>query len=120
MMVSTGEPLAVWGLILAIGIGIFALRLSFVHLYAGQNELSPRLERALKFVPVAILAAIVVPDVVVIQGPVESVESLLDVFVTPRTLAAGVAFLVARRTGNMLVTVVIGMGTLWGLQFLFS
>jgi branched-subunit amino acid transport protein len=68
------------------------------------------LQRALRFVPVAALTAIIVPDLVIRGGAV-------DVSLTNLRLIAGiVAIVVAWRTKNTLLTIVVGMIVLWLLQ----
>ena len=49
-----------WLTILGVGVVTFALRLSFIALL-GRVEVPPFLERALRFVPAAVLTAVVVP-----------------------------------------------------------
>jgi branched-subunit amino acid transport protein len=71
-------------------------------------------ERALRFVPVAVLTAIFFPELLIIQG------DLMLSFRNPRLLAGLLAILVAWRTKNVMYTIVIGMLTLWLLQFIFN
>ncbi|MDS0296573.1 AzlD domain-containing protein [Halogeometricum luteum] len=115
-MTAALDSLSVWGLIFVIGAGIFAVRLSFIHVYTERSEIPPSIEKALKFVPIAIIAAIVFPDVIVIDGPLRGVGPIFDVLVSSRTIAAVIGVLVAYRTRNMLATVVLGMITLWTFQ----
>lgn len=105
------DPGVAWSLVAILGIGTFLLRLSFIQLYAWLDGFPPEVERALGFIPAAILAALVLPALV-------SVDAVLaGAFLTPRLLAGGVAALVAWRTGSFTTTIVVGMGVLWGLQF---
>jgi branched-subunit amino acid transport protein len=100
-----------WGLFLAVAIGTFALRLSFVELY-GRLTLPPVVQRALAYVPASVLAALVLPAVVLPHHAAEfSPEN-------PRLVAAAVAALVAWVSRNTIFTLVAGMGSLWGLQYL--
>lgn len=115
-MVTVLDSLSVWGLMFIIGVGIFAVRLSFIHFYTERSEMPSSIEKALKFVPVAIIAAIVLPDVIVIDNPLRGVGSIFDVLVSSRTFAAVIGVLVAYRTGSMLATVVLGMIALWVFQ----
>jgi branched-subunit amino acid transport protein len=63
--------------------------------------------RALKYVPPAVLAAIIVPEVLLRDGA-------MDVSYTNAPLVASlVAFIVSWRTKNLLLTIIIGMGALW-------
>jgi len=103
--------LRVWAAIGIIGVGTFLLRFSFLYLFEHLSEVPQGVERALRFVPAAVLAALVVPAVVHADGsPAVSVGN-------ERLLAAGVAAAVAWRTENILATIVVGMAALLGLQF---
>lgn len=99
-----------WLTIVAIGILTFAIRLSFIAL-SGTLHLPVAIERALQFVPVAALTAIIVPELVLPGGN-------LDLSLGNARLIAGiVAILVAWRTRNALLTILAGMLTLWLLRF---
>ncbi len=99
-----------WIVILALAAVTFATRLSFLGLLA-HVELPRLLRRALAYVPPAILAAIIVPQVFPAVAGVPSLDPA-------RLLAAALASLVAWKTRNTLATVSIGMLALWGLQAL--
>lgn len=115
---ATDPSAGVWPLVIAIAVGIFAIRLSFIQLRSVVDGFPAAIERALGLVPAAILAALVAPELVAVDGPITGVESLVAAVTTVRTAAGVVAAVVAWRTGSMLATVVAGMATLWGLQFL--
>ena len=100
----------VWLVILALAAATFATRLSFLGLLA-HVELPRLLRRALAYVPPAILAAIIVPQVFPAVNGAPSLDPA-------RLLAAVIAFLVAWRTRSTMATVGIGMLALWGLQAL--
>lgn len=101
------ENLYVLIAILIIGLATFALRSSFLVL-AGRVSFPPRLVRALRFVPAAILSAIVFPALVV--DPSGTLHIGLD---NPKLLAGLVAALIAWGTRNMLATILLGMAALW-------
>lgn len=105
------DPGSVWVLILVIGAGTFALRLSFIQLYASMEAFPPRVERALRFVPVAVLAALIAPALLSLDALL--VGAVLD----PHLIAGAVAFVVAWRTNSMTATIGVGMGVLWGIRF---
>jgi branched-subunit amino acid transport protein len=107
------DPPVVWAVIVAIGVVTFCLRYSFVFLFGRVDAVPPRLSAALRYVPPAVLAALVAPAVL---GPAATGEP--GPLLTARTAAAGVATLVAWRTGNMLATIVVGMVALWAVQAL--
>lgn len=105
------SDLALWGLFLAVGAGTFALRLSFIELY-GRLSIPAVLHRALAYVPASVLAALVLPAVMLPSG---ASEIALE---NPRMLAALLAALVAWISRNTVLTLASGMGALWTLQFL--
>jgi branched-subunit amino acid transport protein len=98
-----------WLIILAIGIGTFALRLSFIQML-GRASPPPYLQRALRFVPAAVMAALVLPALVNANGAI-------DLSLGNERLLAGVlAAFVAWRTRQVLLTLAVGMAALWLLQ----
>ena len=101
----------VWAAIAVIGVCTYAIRFSFIYLFGRIDAVPPRLRRVLRYVPAAVLAALVVPSVVTIEPTVGG--TLLD----DRVLAGAVAAAVAWRTENVLYTIVVGMGTLWAIRF---
>jgi len=103
----------IWTLFLAIGLGTVLLRLSFIYLF-GKIEMPDWLRRALRFVPAAVLAALVFPALTHPAGT-------LDISLRNVRLLAGLGgALVAWRTRNILWTIVVGMALLWILQFSFG
>ncbi len=100
---------ALWLTILGAGAVTFALRLSFIALL-GRIRIPPSLGRALRFVPAAVLTAMVIPLLFYEDGALE--VSLGN----ERLLAGLVAALIAWRTRNVLLTLGGGMATLWILQ----
>ena len=99
-----------WLPVLALaGLLTFATRLSFIALL-GRVETPPLLARALRFVPPAVLSAIILPELLVRGGEVQL--SLRN----PRLLAGALAAVVGWRSRNVLVTIGVGMAALWGLQ----
>ena len=101
-----------WPVILVGGLLTFLIRLSFI-LLIGQRPVSPWLRRSLRFVPPAVLTAIILPEILV-QG------NRLDVSLGNARLLAGVlAALVAWRTRSAVLTILAGMIVLWLLQSFF-
>lgn len=110
---TTGHgPVALWATIVAIGVGTYAIRLSFLYLFGRLDGVPAGVEATLRYVPPAILAALAVPAVVTLRPSVSA--TLFD----PRVGAGVVAFAVAWLTENVVATLVVGMGTLWVLRFL--
>lgn len=109
MVTSYTDPL-VWGLILVIGVCTYLIRLSFLAVFGRVDEIPQRVERILRYVPAAVLAALVVPSFVTLEAGVSGLA--LD------KLTAGIlASVVAWRTENVFATMAVGMGTLWFVRF---
>lgn len=105
------RPELLWLLIATLGIGTFLIRVSFLELFEFFEEIPDWLEDALRFIPVAVLTAIVLPHIV-------TLDASLSISISERKLVAGTAAaVVAWRTDNMLATLAVGMGVLWGLTF---
>lgn len=100
-----------WAVVCCIGLFTFGYRLSFI-MFADRLRLAPGLRRALRFVPIAALTAIIAPELLMHNGALLIGPSNL------RLIAGLIATLVAWRTRNVLWTIVVGMGTLWLLQLL--
>ncbi|WP_440997170.1 AzlD domain-containing protein [Arhodomonas sp. SL1] len=93
----------IWTIIFAAGLGTFALRLSFIQA-VGRRGMPEWLRRPLRYVPAAVLSALVVPGIL-LGG-----EAPFD----PARVTAGVvAALVAWRTRGTIYVLAAGMGTLW-------
>jgi branched-subunit amino acid transport protein len=69
------------------------------------HPLSPSIARALKYVPMAVLSAIITPIILLPDG-----KLTLQIENAP-LIASFVAILVSWRTRSLLLTIVIGMGT---------
>ena len=101
------SSLTLWAVIVIVGVLNYLSRLSFIAIFA-RRSMPPMLARALKYVPAAMLTALVLP--MVVSAP--SLPSL----VSPRVIAALLAGVVGFVTRNTLATVAAGMATLWLLQ----
>lgn len=104
--------MSAWMVFLAIvGMGAitYVIRVS-LFLLPERVELSPGLLRALRYVPAAVLTAIILPELIMPGGTFDL--SLGN----ERLLAGAAAVVVAWRTRNVLLTVVAGMVILWLLQ----
>ena len=96
-----------WIVIVAVGALNYASRLSFIAFFA-RRTMPPLLARALRYVPAAMLATLIVPMIV---APTPG-----DLPFNPRIPAAIVAGVVAWFTKSSLKTMVAGMAALWLLQ----
>ena len=99
--------LKLWAVIVAVGVLNYLLRLSFIALFA-RASIPPLLGRALRFVPAAMLAALIVP--MVVEAPSTAAWS------DPKLAAAVIAAAVAYATRSTLKTLGAGMAALWLLQ----
>jgi branched-subunit amino acid transport protein len=98
-----------WLLIVLLG-GITFLERSAFFL-GSRVVLSPRLQRGLRFLPAALLTALLMPSLVLSGAPPTPGMS-------SRLIAGGIAAVVAWRTRRVLLTVVVGMSVLWSLQWI--
>ncbi len=101
--------MTLWLIMIGIGILTFVTRLSFIALLA-RLKVPEGVRRALRFVPIAVLSAIIAPELAAYNGVL--ILSPLN----PRLLAGIIATGVAYKTKNVVVTIVAGMGALWILQ----
>ena len=102
-----------WLVVIAAGVLTFLIRLSFISLPAGW-EMPPFAQRALSFVPPAVLSAIVFPELLLRDGQ-------LAIHTDNHRLIAGViAILVAWRFKKIMPTIVVGMAALWLLQYYWN
>ena len=100
----------IWLVMLLGGLLTFGMRLSFIYLF-GRFQVPQAMRRALRFVPPAVLSAIVFPELLMPSGKFDL--SLGN----DRLLAGLVAVLVAWWTRNTLLTILAGMAALLILQF---
>ena len=96
-------------IILGMGVVTYAIRLSLILLW-GRVRIPHLVQQALRFVPPAVLSAIIVPELLQPGGRLQlSLGS-------PRLLAGVVAAAIAWRTRSVLLTIAVGMLALWILQ----
>ena len=101
----------IWLAIVVIGIATYGFRLSFIHLFGRIDEVPARIKRPLRYVPPAVLAALVLPDLMTLRPSV--VATVAD----ERLIAGVVAGVVAWRTENVFATITVGMVVLWLFRF---
>lgn len=105
------SAVAIWLTIAGIGLGSYLLRLSFIALW--QKLYVPALvNRALEYVPSAVLAALVLPALLRPEGFIDPTLGNL------RLVAGVVAAMVAWYSRSVLLTLATGMGALWLLEWL--
>jgi branched-subunit amino acid transport protein len=98
----------IWTTIVLAGVGTFAMRASFLAVAHRLVVVPPGVQRVLRQIPPAALASIVVPALLRPHGHVD---------VTQARLYAGLlAAVVAWRTRNTALTLIVGMAVLLALQ----
>jgi branched-subunit amino acid transport protein len=101
----------IWLVMFLGGALTFGMRMSFIYLF-GRFEIPAMVKRALRFVPPAVLSAIIAPALFM---PNNTFEFSLNNY---RLMAGVVAILVGWRTKNTLLTILAGMAALLILMWL--
>ena len=99
----------VWLIIALTTILTFGTRLSFIFLH-GLWQPPELFQRALRFVPPAVLSAIILPEMLIVN------QRFFFSLTNPRLIAGIVAMLVAWRTRRSFLTIAIGMLALYLAQ----
>lgn len=102
-----------WATITFIGLLTLAFRLSFI-VFISKMSIAPLAQQALRFVPVAVLTALIAPALFFPAGTLDIALSNV------RLLSGLLAILVAWRTKNVLLTIFTGMACLLILQIVVS
>ncbi|MGQ0433201.1 MAG: AzlD domain-containing protein [Microthrixaceae bacterium] len=100
----------IWTAIILAGIGTYAMRASFLVFAHRLADVPPSVQRLLRQIPPAALAAIVVPALLRPEGQIDLSH--------PRFVAGLLAAAVAWRTRNIALTLVVGMAALMLLDAL--
>lgn len=99
----------IWLVMLIGGLLTFAMRLSLIYAF-GRFAVPETLRRALRFVPPAVLSAIIMPELLIR-------DAHLDLSIgNERLLAGAAAALAAAFSKNIFVTILTGLATLLLLQ----
>ena len=104
--------MSIWVVMLIAGMLTYATRLSFI-LLIGRRSVPPYIGRMLRFIPAAVLTAIIFPEILMRGG------ALYLSFGNARLFAGLLAGLVAWKTRSAILTILTGMTTLWLIQMLF-
>ena len=102
-----------WIVMLLAGLLTYGIRLSFIALM-GRISVPDWFQRALRFVPAAVLSAIIVPGLFDRGGTMDFSPR------NPQLWAGVLAVAVAWRTRNVLLTIAAGMAALLALQLLLG
>jgi len=100
----------VWTTIVLAGAGTFAMRASFLAAASRLAVVPPFAQRLLRQIPPAALASLVAPALLRPGGDLGLIQ--------PRLAAGLLAAVVAWRTRNAALTLVVGLAALLGLQAL--
>jgi len=106
MSYSTAE---IWFLIIALGIGTFLIRFSFLGII-GARKMPPWVLRHLRYTPVAVLPGLVAP---LVLWP-DATGGALD---APRLLAATATIIAGLATRNVVVAIFAGATTLYSALY---
>ncbi|HEY5670061.1 MAG TPA: AzlD domain-containing protein [Anaerolineales bacterium] len=102
--------MTMWLVMLAAGLLTYLTRLSFIMLW-GKINIPIWLLRSLRFVPPAVFTAIIFPELFLPQAT-------LDISLGNARLIAGIlAALVAWKTRNIVLTILVGMSVLLLIQY---
>ena len=101
--------LKLWTVIFAVGALNYLSRLSFIALFS-RRAMPPLLARALRYVPSAMLTALILPMVIDWHGTPADLA-------TPRVAAVAINAAAAFATRSTLATLGSGMAALWLLQW---
>lgn len=101
-----------WVVIVLGGIATYMIRASFLLFADRLASVPPKLADALRMIPAAALAALAVPALL---RPDTTFAPL-----GPRALAGLIALAVAWKTRNLLVTIVVGLVAVMGLENLLG
>jgi branched-subunit amino acid transport protein len=105
--------MSLWLVILFAGLLTFATRLSFILLLE-HIKIPDWFRRGLRFVPLAVLSAIILPELTIRN-------TTLDLSLhNPQLYAGALAALVAWKTKNVLLTILAGMIALLVFQAMLS
>ncbi len=99
--------------IICMGLVTFALRYSLIA-YSDRITIPPLVRDGLKYVPTAVLSAIIFPDVFWPGGTLNL--SLANGYL----ISAIVAAIVAWTSKNVFYTMLVGLLVLWGVQYLLG
>ena len=103
----------IWVIIIIAGLLTFATRMSFIFLME-RVKMPDWFRRGLRFVPVAVLSAIILPELTRPEG------ALNLTWHNPQLFAGALAILVAWRTKSVILTIIAGMAALLIFQYLLG
>ena len=111
-----------WAIVMTIAVGNFLLRAVFVFAME-RIPLTDNLKLILKYIPAAVITALIAPAFVLYQGSADfsSLTPLLSWLDGKERLLAGIAALaIALWKRSMILIILVGMAMLWLLQWGFA
>lgn len=102
------EGIWLWVAFALLGATTLITRGSFIVI-GERGSLPPVLQRALRYAPAAALSALVVPDLLLVQGDLQPFN--------PKLFAGLVVIAVTLRWRNPWLPFILGMGALWAARF---
>jgi branched-subunit amino acid transport protein len=109
-----GEKImSTWLMLVICGLATFLTRLSFIAVF-GKREIPHWLRSSLQYVPVAVLSVIICQS---LFYPIDRLNFSLS---NTRLLAGLIAGLVAWFSRNAILTILVGIVALVGLNFMFG
>ena len=100
----------IWTAVVLAGIGTYAMRASFLAFAHRLADVPPAVQRLLRQIPPAALASIGLPALLRPEGTLDVAQ--------PRLVAGVAAALVAWRTRNVALTLVVGMAVVMAIDAL--
>ena len=99
--------------LMILGMALINLAIRWpVYLFADHVRFPHIVERALRFVPVAVLTAIIVPQMLYPHG-----DQMMDFWRNPYLLAGVITAAIARIGNNLLATIGLGMAAFLALRW---
>lgn len=101
------EGVWLWAAFVLLALTTLVTRGSFIVI-GERGRLPAVVQRALRYAPAAALSALIVPDLLLVQGSVEPLNAKL--------IAGLVVIVVALKRRNPWLPFLLGMGVLWGAR----
>ncbi|WP_116473906.1 AzlD domain-containing protein [Zobellella maritima] len=105
------DNLTLWLIFITVGIGTFAIRLSFIHLHGRENFNIGKHQRVLQLLAPAVLAALSIPAIIFQD------KTVLDSVSMAQITAASVTAILAWYFRGVFWPLCMGMVTFWILKF---
>ncbi|MGI9585565.1 MAG: AzlD domain-containing protein [Acidimicrobiia bacterium] len=103
--------MTMWIVVVLAGVATFTMRYVFIGLF-GRVGIPTTLERSLRYIAPAVLAALVLPAVLAPEGSVDPIN--------PYLVAAIVGGAAAWKTKSIGAAILVGLPALWLIQWLIQ